>query len=726
MKKHLLTIIAALSVSAVVAQVPSPSLNINQDAIFPNPASVTFPGIKFLDAVDQNVVWTIGQDLAAPQRNYNWWSRSINGGSSFAGGNVFPDTNTYIIANMEGIDANTAWVSSFMKATSSQGAIHRTTNAGANWVNMTATGMYTNAAAFCNIVSFLTPSVGITMGDPVNGEYEIWRTTDGGLTWGQIPGANIPNPLTAGEYGIVNLYYKLGTSNLWFGTNQGRMYRTTDAGQTWSVSVVGASTATLIEIAFSSPMNGVCTLINNNAWELWNTTNGGATWSQISTISANFGYADLGSIPGTGMLVSVGVGGGNEIISSSSDNGVTWNDWGSTGIPYTTVDFVSNTTGWAGSLDFQTFSNMWKYSGAAIQGTTAPTSAFSIPANLCLSGPTATVIPVNTSTGSPMPTYSWSSSPAAVFSSPTATAPTITFASSGTYTITLIATNASGSNVSSQVITVAACIAPTASFTLPGNACTNYSFNVVNTSTGAPTPGYFWTISPSNAVTITPGPAAASPDFKIGNPGIYSITLVSTNASGTASTTQTVNVTSCPPAVNFTVPAEIAFCGSKTFSTTNSTTNPPGASGSITYTWSVSPNTGVSVFPNFFQQNLSVTISDPTISSYTVTLRARNASGTSTLANVVAVNDCSGLNENSLSALLGVYPNPAHDQLNISLPGVAGEYSVKITNLLGSVVYQEKSSKQNLGVNLANSARGVYFITVETKTEKVTRKIVLE
>jgi hypothetical protein len=188
MKKQLLSIFSALMVGSVMAQVPSTSLT-NQDATFPNPFSVTNPGIKFLDAVDANVVWAIGYDAAAPARNYNWYARSINGGTSFNSGNVFADTSTYQIANMEGIDANTAWVSSFMKATQGSGAIHRTTNGGATWVNMTAAGMFTNSTAFTNIVSFFTPSIGITQGDPVNGEFEIWRTTDGGNTWSMVPGA---------------------------------------------------------------------------------------------------------------------------------------------------------------------------------------------------------------------------------------------------------------------------------------------------------------------------------------------------------------------------------------------------------------------------------------------------------------------------------------------------------------------------------------------------------
>jgi PKD repeat protein len=208
--------------------------------------------------------------------------------------------------------------------------------------------------------------------------------------------------------------------------------------------------------------------------------------------------------------------------------------------------------------------------------------------------------------------------------------------------------------------------------------------------------------------------------------GVYTISLVTSNASGTATTTKTLTVGNCPPAVNFTVPASIRFCDVKTFSTTNQTSNPPGTSGSISYTWTVAPNVGLQFFPNRFQQNMSVTISDPTIMAYTVTLTGKNASGTSTTNAVISIDMCTdGIAEGSLNKGLDVYPNPVRDQLNLTLP-TGDSYTVKITNLLGTVVYSENVNKEKVSINLANTARGVYFVTVESKTEKVTRKVILD
>ncbi len=376
MKKNLLSIFgAALTIGAFAQQTPSPFWTTTLNTNFSNIAA----GVVFLDAVDASNVWMIGNDGFAPSKHVNQFSRTINGGTSFTSGTVYPDTNTYVIANMEGINGTTAWVSGYEKVNQNKGSIFTTTNGGLNWTNVTPVTMYTNAASFCNIVSFLTPSVGITMGDPVGGEFEIWRTTNGGTNWSVIAGTNIPNPVS-GEFGLVNVYEKNGTTNYWFGTNRNRIYRSTDAGQTWSVSAALTSTIGVAQgisdIAFSSASNGICTALfgptNSASVALFQTTDGGITWSNISPIDPSFGRSDICGIPGTTWFASAGSGQGNNVISYSTDNGVTWNSWGGSNIQYITVDFVNNNTGFAGSFSSQLNAALeggWKYTGPSLGGS---------------------------------------------------------------------------------------------------------------------------------------------------------------------------------------------------------------------------------------------------------------------------------------------------------------------------------------------------------------------
>jgi photosystem II stability/assembly factor-like uncharacterized protein len=730
MKKQLLTLLSCLGMGIVLAQTPSPSWTISQNAAFTN----TSVGIRFMDAVDPNVVWVVGYDGFAPNRNYNWFSRTINGGSTFTAGTIFPDTSTYVLANMEGVDANTAWVCSYLKSSQAQGAIHRTTNGGANWQNMTAAGMFTNAASFANVVSFFTPSVGMVMGDPINGSFEIWRTTNGGLSWSPVPAANIPSPLP-GEYGIVNLYYKQSSSNLWYGTQMGRIYYTNNAGLTWSVSNVGAQTNTVIEIAFTTPNNGIAYVVNAaQQFDVYNTTNGGATWSIISPAPANVGRNDIVGVPGTNQFVSFGAGTGNQIVSFSTNNGVSWTDYGSVNIQYLTGDFVNSSTGWAGSFSDNTNPNVggiWKYNGAAIQGTVAPTAAFTMPANLCLTGSSATLQLNNSSTGSPAPTYSWSSAPAGgSLSSPTATTPVLTFTAPGNYTVVLRANNAAGTNSTALVINVQACSLPTVNFAVTsGTICNNGAFTATNTSNGgSPAPSYSWSAIPSAGVTFSPSSLAMNPSIKAATPGTYTIVLEATNSQGVVTYTQSVNVVSCLPAVDFTVPSTFFRCNdpANRMQTINGSTSTNGA---MSYTWSIQPTSGVSIAPPGVNgNNILVAFTNTAITNYSITLRAANASGTTIATKGFTVDYlCLGVQENyDLSFLLDVYPNPAHDQFNVRMPRHNEPAKVRVVNLVGALVFEDKSSKEVISINMANRPKGVYFVTIEVNGQKATKRLVIE
>ncbi|MBX3164985.1 MAG: T9SS type A sorting domain-containing protein [Bacteroidetes bacterium] len=830
MKKQLLSVFAALTVTAsVFAQTPSPSWATSQQAAFPNPTL----GIKFLDAVDQNVVWVISGDYAVSGGQYptQYYSRTTNGGNTFVSG-VIPGVggNPWEVANLEAVDANTAWIACYNQISGGNGAIFKTSNGGTTWVNMTAAGMYTNnTQSFLNLVTFLTPSIGLTVGDPINmggqDEYEIWRTVDGGNTWALVPGANIPNPLMTGEYNIVDLFAKHGNSNIWFGTNAGRIYRSNDAGLTWAVSAVAASNTTLTEIAFSSALDGVCYVWNGTTYEMYNTTNGGVTWSLINPTPANTGLSEIVAVPGTNYYVSAGFNSNttnsNDMISYSNNNGSSWTDWGTTGITYVKVDMASASAGWVGtnSNGLLGFSNLYKFSSSLAPSTTPPSSAFYLPPTLCSNNPSATV--VNNSTGTAPLSYTWSASPVGVvFSSTSALAPSVTFPSVGSYTVSLTVAGSGSTSVSSQVVNVISCNAPTVSFSLATSACNNATFAVNSTVQANPAAGLAWSISPSNNTTITPSPAVANPEIKVLNPGTYTLSLIATNIFGTTTETQAIVVNDCAPSPNFTL--EPVVCRTATVFAWNQTQNVPGATNN-TYLWTWSPSSNPNQpiaftatqspahpIPNGSRRiifNASTNANITATQVYTVTLRAANGSGTASISQTIAVvprtpipvilpntplisvcaltttlgvspggadsyiwsdgsttsvidipvpnvsssnvtysisgtnfcgtntvsrtyvieNTCVGISENTLSERLSVYPNPAHEQFTVYLPNANSIYTIKMINVLGSVVYEESvKNTSSLNINVANNAKGVYFLSVEANGEKATKKIIVE
>ncbi len=364
MKKNLLPFLA-LGFSSLMAQT-SPDWATVQNSNFPIPSA----GIRYLDAVNTNVIWATGYDGTATGKNYNWYTKSIDGGITFTSGNVFADTNTYVIAALEGIDATTAFITAYEKAGGNKGVVYKTTNGGTSWANVAAVNMYTAAASFADFTCFTDAVTGITLGDPVSGEYEIHRTTDAGATWTKVPGANIPNPLNASEYGLTGVYTK-NANDIWFGSNNGRVYHSADAGLNWTVGTITGATAGVSRLAFRDNMNGLCIAYSGTSAApvtgLYATTDGGLTWTQI-TLPTNFGENDICRIPGTTMYASCGAGTGNNIISYSTDNGQTWTDWGSVNIQYLKIDFVDNVNGWAGSFADATTASIggiYKYSGIA-------------------------------------------------------------------------------------------------------------------------------------------------------------------------------------------------------------------------------------------------------------------------------------------------------------------------------------------------------------------------
>ena len=125
------------------------------------------------------------------------------------------------------IDVNTAYIAAFHNQNSlGNGGIWKTTDAGATWSKVSSNSMYAvvgQNGSFCNLVYFFDDNNGFCQGDPINGEFEMYYTTNGGNSWVPIAGSSIDNPLS-GEYGYVQGFVAAG-STVWFTTSNGRLYR---------------------------------------------------------------------------------------------------------------------------------------------------------------------------------------------------------------------------------------------------------------------------------------------------------------------------------------------------------------------------------------------------------------------------------------------------------------------------------------------------------------------
>lgn len=313
MKKHLLTI--ALAAATITASAQGWQ---DQNSNLPPVVSV----ISF-SIVDANNVWAAGQDVSGNSAAVQAYTKTTNGGKTWTRGYV-TGAKGYSFSNIEGISADLAFAAMFRPGATG-GAIFKTTNGGAQWSKITSGSIFTNAASFPNMVHMYNANEGWAMGDPVGGYFEVYTTTDGGTTWSaRIPKASFTGATTlaSGEFGITDLYSSVGDV-AWFGTNKGKVFKTTDKGKTWiGYKVVDQNNSTIAaasvqNVVFKDANNG---LISTDGDSVYTTADGGATWKFMETDGPFFGF-DVCYVPGT---PNTYVSGNNQGTSMSVDGGKTW------------------------------------------------------------------------------------------------------------------------------------------------------------------------------------------------------------------------------------------------------------------------------------------------------------------------------------------------------------------------------------------------------------------
>lgn len=323
---------------------------------------VEFRGLSQIQIIDANTVWALAYDGSGGGENIQEFTRTTDGGTTWTAGQIAIGDDTLEINNLCAVSADVAWVSAIInvaapgdQSSNGVGFIFKTTDGGASWEQQLSAGFQVAGTSFLNAVYFFDENVGIAYGDPLNGEYEIWRTTNGGTDWTLVPAASIVNPL-ANEFGYNSLpIYAGGT--LRFTTNRGRLYKSSDMGATWTANQVtaltdfGADTQNGTAI-FRDANNGYVlrtvrtgTLPANYVFTrtFSTTVDGGTTWSTFAPFTGT--RYIINYIPGTTTIVATSaaapVG-----TSVSTNNGSTWISVESTAQRGSNA-FLNATTGWA-------------------------------------------------------------------------------------------------------------------------------------------------------------------------------------------------------------------------------------------------------------------------------------------------------------------------------------------------------------------------------------------
>jgi photosystem II stability/assembly factor-like uncharacterized protein/thiol-disulfide isomerase/thioredoxin len=311
-------------------------------------------GIKYISAVNENVVWATAYNGTTATNYITEFTRTTNGGATWTAGTITGYTSGYGSAMIFGLDANTAWMPVF-NTTAGGGRILKTTDGGSTWTHQT-TATFAGPAGFPNVIHFWDANNGWCQGDPNGGYFEFYTTTDGGTTWTRVPQANIPDPIAADEYGVTGFYTVVG-DNVWFSTNKGRVFKSTDKGYTWSVYTT--SLTNQFKIVFKDENYGLAYQIDN--YTVAKSTDGGETWT-VFTPTGNLYSSDIAYVPGTpNTWVSTGNTSG---ASFSLFGGSYWEDFSSFPGQMLSTAWVNNSCGWVGNFNIDASTGgIYKFTG---------------------------------------------------------------------------------------------------------------------------------------------------------------------------------------------------------------------------------------------------------------------------------------------------------------------------------------------------------------------------
>jgi len=211
--------------------------------------SNTAENLRGVSAISGGVAWASG--------THGTYLRTTDGGSSWQPAQV-PGAEALDFRDVEAFSADFAYLLS--AGPDDQSRIYKTTDAGKTWVLQ-----FTNKdpKGFFDCMAFWDRDRGIAVGDPVadnSGKlrFELIATDDGGKNWKPIPADAIP-PAVEGEGAFAasgTCIAVQGNANVWFATGgkAARVFRSTDAGKTWTVADTpishGPDSAGIFSIAF--------------------------------------------------------------------------------------------------------------------------------------------------------------------------------------------------------------------------------------------------------------------------------------------------------------------------------------------------------------------------------------------------------------------------------------------------------------------------------------------
>ncbi len=242
------------------------------------------------------------------------------------------------------VDPSRGWV------VNGEGNIFRTTDGGETWNHQFAWPAYFRSVGFANAQRGW---VGTLDADDL-----LFRTTNGGVTWTEV--GNIPEPRPIGICGIwvVNesVVYACGKFS-----GPARLIKTTNGGQTWTSSDLSQFASRLVDCYFFDANRGfvvggvgqspnvhaviLATTNGGTSWQVRHTTQRAEEWCwKISFPTSSIGYVSIESFNGPSWYLK------------TTNGGQTWLEPFFADLePVQAIGFATPSLGWIGGVAFPTY-----------------------------------------------------------------------------------------------------------------------------------------------------------------------------------------------------------------------------------------------------------------------------------------------------------------------------------------------------------------------------------
>jgi len=210
-------------------------------------------GLQAVSPVSESVVWASGSGgtvLRTRDGGATWESHPVPEGV----------TDRLQFRGIHAISADEAWVISSASGPATR--IYHTADGGTTWKEQYRA---TDNAVFFDCIAFFDAKHGVVFSDLASSGITIFRTEDGGEHWNMLPATSVPTALKGeGAFASSNSCISVTDRShavLVAGTPAGRIFRTADAGATWTLAggtpVVHDSQAGPTAISFRDGKHGI-------------------------------------------------------------------------------------------------------------------------------------------------------------------------------------------------------------------------------------------------------------------------------------------------------------------------------------------------------------------------------------------------------------------------------------------------------------------------------------